>query len=85
MTEHSKAWIEGFNAGREDYMGNLTVADAIEAADEIKRLRLALELIAESHDSGRGDGLPEPCPAHDDVMMWGVARAALAPKETADE
>jgi hypothetical protein len=38
----------------------------------------ALEQIAEEHDAGRHDGLPEPCPAHDDVLMWTIARAALA-------
>lgn len=47
---------------------------------EIAKLREALEFIAEEHDAGRHDGLPEPCPAHDDVTMWATARQAL--KET---
>ena len=38
----------------------------------------ALERIAESHDAGRHDGLPEPCPAHDDILMWSIARATLS-------
>lgn len=50
--------------------------DKLEA--EIKRLREALEYIAESHDAGRHDGKPEECPAHDDVFMWLMAREALA-------
>lgn len=37
----------------------------------------ALEYIADSHDAGRHDGLPEPCPAHDAEEMWAVAREAL--------
>ena len=45
------------------------------------RLREALEFCAEEQDRGRHDGKPEPGPAHDDVTMWAVARAALAPKE----
>lgn len=49
-----------------------------EAHAENARLREALETIAEEGDSGRGDGLPEPCPAHDDVTMWLIARAAIA-------
>lgn len=44
---------------------------------ELGRLREALEYIAEEHDAGRHDGLPEPCPAHEDVIMWLTARAAL--------
>ena len=44
---------------------------------ENERLREALEEIAEEHDAGRYDGLPEPCPAHDDLHMWFLARAAL--------
>ncbi len=44
----------------------------------LQRYREALEYIAESIDAGRHDGLPEPCPAHDDVMMWLKAKEALA-------
>ena len=53
-------------------------ADRIEALTaENERLREALETIAEERDAGRHDGLPEPCPAHEDVTMWAIARAAL--------
>ena len=47
------------------------------------RFKEALEEIAEESDSGRHDGLPEPCPAHEDVVMWLRAREAL--KGTDDE
>jgi hypothetical protein len=41
--------------------------------------RCALEQIAEEHDAGRHDGLPEPCPAYDDPHTpWLIARAALS-------
>lgn len=45
---------------------------------ENERLREALEHIAEERDVGRHDGLPEAGPAHEDYVMWLVARAALA-------
>jgi hypothetical protein len=38
----------------------------------------ALEFIAEGHDVGRHDGLPEDGPAHDADTMFAVARAALS-------
>lgn len=41
----------------------------VEKDKEIERLRAALEFIAEQHDAGRHDGFPEPCPAHDGVVM----------------
>ena len=44
---------------------------------ENARFKDALEEIAEESDSGRHDGLPEPCPAHEDVVMWLRAREAL--------
>jgi predicted nuclease with TOPRIM domain len=44
---------------------------------ENARFKEALEEIAEESDSGRCDGLPEPCPAHEDVVMWLRAREAL--------
>lgn len=44
---------------------------------ERDRLKAALETIAEEHDAGRHDGLPEPCPAHDADTMFYVARKAL--------
>ena len=50
---------------------------------ENARFKEALEEIAEESDSGRHDGLPEPCPAHEDVVMWLRAREAL--KGTNDE
>lgn len=53
-------------------------ADIEQLEADNKRLREALEYIAESHDAGRHDGKPEECPAHDDVFMWLMARAALA-------
>ena len=37
----------------------------------------ALEEIAESRDTGRHDGHPEPYPAHSDYEMWGIANNAL--------
>lgn len=46
-------------------------------AAENAALREALETIAEEHDAGRHDGLPEPCPAHEDYVMWLTARDAL--------
>lgn len=39
--------------------------------------KAALEEIAAEHDAGRHDGLPEPCPALEDVVMWYIARTAL--------
>jgi len=52
---------------------------------EVARMREALEQIAEEHDAGRYDGLPEPCPAYNDVYVpWLIARAALQTKETKD-
>ena len=57
-------------------------ADAIEALTrERDEARAALEFIAEAHDAGRHDGLPEPCPAHDADTMWAIAVAALSPKQ----
>ena len=41
----------------------------------------ALQFIAEEHDAGRHDGLPEPCPAHDAITMWALARQALPAAE----
>jgi len=43
----------------------------------VEKLEGALETIAEEHDAGRHDGLPEPCPAHDADTMFAVARQAL--------
>ena len=43
-----------------------TVKESLTTAEAtIDKLREAVECIAESHDAGRHDGLPEPCPAHD--------------------
>jgi hypothetical protein len=47
------------------------------AANEIERLVEQLEFIAESHDAGRHEGLPEPYPAHDAETMWAVACESL--------
>ena len=56
-----------------------TAAPGTEAQPEcIKGLIEALETIAEGHDAGRHDGLPEDYPAHDADMMFAIARAALA-------
>lgn len=52
-------------------------AARLAAEADAAALRDALEYIAEEHDAGRYDGKPEPCPAHDDVTMWAVARDAL--------
>ena len=38
----------------------------------------ALYFIAEESDSGRCDGVPEPCPAHDSQDMWITALHALS-------
>ena len=58
--------------------GRGTMAALIAAARRAEKLAEALDEIAEEHDAGRHDGLPEACPAHDDVTMWAIARAALA-------
>lgn len=58
-------------------------AQLAERDETIVRLREALEYIAESHDAGRHDGLPEQCPAYDAETMWAVANNAL--KENADD
>jgi hypothetical protein len=52
---------------------------------ENERLRTALQYIAEESDAGRHDGLPEACPAHDEVQMWLEAREALAAVEESDD
>lgn len=57
--------------------------DLASARAENDKLREALECIAEEHDAGRHDGLPEPCPAHDADTMFAIACAALAEKEPA--
>ena len=57
--------------------------DLSAARAENDKLREALECIAEEHDAGRHDGLPEPCPAHDADTMFAIACAALAEKEPA--
>ena len=57
--------------------------DLAAARAENDKLREALECIAEEHDAGRHDGLPEPCPAHDADTMFAIACAALAEKEPA--
>lgn len=62
-------------AGGERELALMAKVTALEA--EVARLREALVFIAEEHDAGRHDGLPEPCPAHDDITMWIAARAAL--------
>ena len=49
-----------------------------ELIERLERYERALEQIAEEHDAGRHDGLPEPCPAHEAGVMWHVARSALA-------
>lgn len=64
--------IGDMEARRTDFISAL---DRLTAENE--RLRSALECIAESHDAGRHDGLPEPCPAHDATHMWAIARGAL--------
>lgn len=45
--------------------------------DDLRRMREALEYIAESHDAG-GLVLPWPCPAHDEYEMWAIALDALS-------
>ena len=50
---------------------------AAAALRRVEKMEAALEIIAEEHDSGRHDGLPEPCPAHDADTMFAIARQAL--------
>ena len=49
----------------------------LSALRRVEKMEAALEIIAEEHDSGRHDGLPEPCPAHDADTMFAIARQAL--------
>lgn len=56
-------------------------AKLAQAEGKIATMRGALETIAEEHDAGRHDGLPEACPAHEAEVMWAVARAALTTPE----
>lgn len=60
-------------------------AELADSKASAKRLREYMEIIAESHDAGRHDGLPECCPAHDSETMWGVAQTALAAEARAAE
>ncbi len=60
---------------RTDVPWLLSQREADEA--EIKRLREALETIADANDAGRHDGLPEPCPVYDADTMFAIARNAL--------
>lgn len=76
-----KATTHGYIYG---YMPQQMREMAEEAADTIAALerklevaREGLEAIAEETDAGRHDGLPEPCPAHEDVAMWTIARTTL--------
>ncbi|MBG7616516.1 hypothetical protein IWC96_14655 [Brevundimonas sp. BAL450] len=50
---------------------------------DYERVRGALETIAEGHDVGRHDGLPEDGPAHDADTMFALARQALTQGESA--
>lgn len=94
--QSSKAWPAVFHQGAALCLWRAAVAaieaagfsivqgDALAAAHaENDKLRAALECIAEEHDAGRHDGLPEPCPAHDADTMFAIACAALAEKEPA--
>lgn len=56
--------------------GTTDAVERVEAGVR-EKFREALEAIAEEHDAGRHDGLPEPCPAHDADTMFAIARAAL--------
>lgn len=68
--------IVGEPTGRNP-LGQEAAAALRELEAERDMLREAVEFIAEAHDAGRHDGLPEPCPAHDAETMFAVARAAL--------
>jgi len=50
-------------------------------SDNRWRLRVALETIAEERDAGRHDGIYEACPAHEDDVMFAIARKALEDKQ----
>lgn len=52
-------------------------AERDRAVADCAAMRDALETIAEAHDAGRHDGLPEPCPAHDAETMFAIATEAL--------
>lgn len=52
-------------------------AEIKQLKNEVERLGDALELIAESSDAGRHDGLPEECPALDAHAMWKIANDAI--------
>lgn len=58
-----------------------SLSRALEPARKATALRDALQEIAESHDAGRHDGRPEPCPAHDAETMWAIATRVLASDE----
>lgn len=60
-----------------DLIERLATENARQSA-AIAKARDALEYIAEEHDAGRHDGLPEPCPANDVYLMWLCAKEALA-------
>ena len=59
-TDYLNTRIDELEAELATVKESLTTAEAT-----IDKLREAVECIAESHDAGRHDGLPEPCPAHD--------------------
>jgi len=62
-----------------DQWSQYTRTDLSEA--RVKKLREALETIAEGRDAGRHDGLPEAYPVHDADTMFAIARQALAETE----
>lgn len=91
LAEAREAFRETLNLRGELFTG--AQAEAWEEAEAVLSrhwpadaagLREALEFIAEEHDAGRHDGLPEPCPAHDADTMWATARAALATSAPSD-
>ena len=67
---------------KEDLCRKEAIIESLTA--QLAMAREALENIAEECDAGRHDGLPEPYPAHEDVIMWMIARQAIAKMEQAD-
>lgn len=54
------------------------IDQCLAAEARVRVLEEVLTQIAESSDTGRGDGLPEPCAALEADAMWAIANAALS-------
>lgn len=81
IQERMRTYISAFDSLRDEHTNASEIAHRDMIADALERLEVleeALEEIAEDHDAGRHDGLPEPCPALDADTMFAIARRALA-------